>query len=146
MAHRAAVHDVARVFSLGSPDFLTPAFQEKIARMFHQIADSLCTAESGNNQKDVKVLRGMLGNAKNTADLAKNMFSLTPSFLDILVNQDTEEIIHAWNEALERAEIESRPGIFLIQKDIQYHPHLLSDIPPDDLPVFYKNIKNIEVT
>jgi hypothetical protein len=145
MTHRAAVHELTQQFSLASTDFRTIAFPEKIARVFHQIADSLCKAESSKNQKDIKYLRGMLSNAKNTANFAKNMFSMTPSFLDILVNQDTQEIIHVWIEALECAEIQSMPGIFLIQKDINYHTHLLSDIPPDDLSVLYKNIRNIEV-
>jgi hypothetical protein len=146
MAHRAAVHDLSRQFSLVLSDFLTPAFHEKISRVFHELADSLSKAESGNNQKDIKYLRGVLGNAKNSAEFAKNMFSLTPSFLDILANQDSGDILHAWNEALERAELQSRPGIFLIQEDVIYPPHLLSDIPPDNIPVFYKNIRNIEVT
>ena len=145
MTHRAAFHDLTRHFLLTSPDFLTSAFHQKIAQVFHRISDSLNDAQSSNNQKDVKYLRGMLSNAKNIADFAKNLFSLTPSFLDILVNQDTEEIVHAWKEALECAEIQSMPGIFLIQKDINYHTHLLSDIPPDDLSVLYKNIRNIEV-
>ena len=146
MAHRAAVHDLTRQFSLTPADLLTPAFYEKIARVFQQTADSLCEAESGNNQKDLKYLRGMLNNAKNTVDGAKNMFSLIPSFLDILVNQDKEDIIHAWNEALERAELQSSAGIFLMQKDIRYPPYLLSDIPPDDLPVLYTTIRKSEVT
>ena len=54
MIHREAVYDLTRQFSLSPPDFLTPAFHQKIARVFHQIADSLCEAESGNNQKDIK--------------------------------------------------------------------------------------------
>ena len=84
-------------------------------------------------------------NAKIRTDIAKKIFSLTPSFLDILANHTTEEIIHAWKEALECAELECRPGIFLMQKDISYPPHILSDIPSDDLSVMYSNIRKIEV-
>jgi hypothetical protein len=145
MAHRAAVHDLMRQFSLSAADLFTPAMHHTIARIFHQLSDNLHTAESSNNQKDSKYWSGIYSNAKNTLVCAQKIFSLTPSFLDILANQDTESILHDWAGALSCAEIQHVRGVYLMEKDISYHPHLLSDIPPDDLSVLFKNIRSIEV-
>jgi hypothetical protein len=146
MAHRAAIHDLTRQFSLAPRDFLTPALSRKITRTFQEISGHIQEAESRNNKKEQKQWPGIYSNAGNQVVFAKNLFSMTPSFLDILANQDTEEIIHAWTGGLDHADISLVQGVHTIHKDIFYHPHLLSDIPPDNLPELYKNIRNIEVT
>jgi len=146
MAHRAVVHDLMKQFLLSAADLFTPAMHHTIARTFHQISDSINEAESSNNQKDIKYWSGMEGHAKNLAVFAQKIFSLTPSFLDILANEDGESILQSWTGALSRAEMQNVHGVYQIHKDISYHPHLLSDIPPDDLSVLYKNIRSIEVS
>jgi len=145
MAHRAALHELMKQFSLTEADLFTPALHQNIARTLHQISHSIHEAESANNQKDRKYWSGLEGHAKNVAVFAQKIFSVTPSFLDILANQDADSILQAWTGALSLAEVKDEHGIFLMNRDITYHPHLLSDIPPDNLPVLYKNIRNIEV-
>jgi hypothetical protein len=145
MAHRAAVHDLMKQFSLSAADLFTPAMHHTIARTFHQLSDNLRKAESSNNQKDLKYWSGIQSNAKNKLVFAQKIFSLTPSFLDILANQDTESILQGWTGALSCAEIQHVRGVYLMEKDITYHPHLLSDIPSDDLSVLFNNIRSIEV-
>jgi hypothetical protein len=143
--HRAAMYELMKQFSLVTGDLLTPALHQKIAHTFHQLSLAIQEAESANNQKDRKHWSGMEGHAKNMAVFAKKIFSVTPSFLDILANQETKSIIAGWTGAFSVAEVKGEQNFYLMNKDITYPPHLLSDIPPDDLAVLYKNIRNIEV-
>ena len=145
MAHSAAVHELMKQFGLTLSDFLTPALNKKIATRFRQITDTIQTAESHNNQKELMYWSGILGNAKNQLMFARKLFSSSSSFLDILANQQAASICQFWKEALERAEMQLEQGFHRIHQDILYHPPILSDIPPDDLPAFYNNIRNSEV-
>jgi hypothetical protein len=145
IVHQTAVHELMKQFSLIMKDLLTPELHKNIAHTFHQLSFAIQEAESAHNQKDRKYLSGMEGHAKNMAVFAKKIFSLTPSFLDILANQESKSIIAGWTGALSVAEVKGEQDFYLMNKDITYPPHLLSDIPPDDLAVLYKNIRNIEV-
>ena len=145
MAHSAAVHELMKYFSLTSSDFLAPELNNKVAYTFRQISENIRIAESRNNQKDMKYWSGMLGNAKNRAVFAQKLFSMTPSFLDILANQQIVSVRRLWGESLEHAEIQIENGFHMIRQDINYQTDLLSDIPSDNLSLIYKNIRNIEV-
>jgi hypothetical protein len=145
MTHRAALHELARQFSLNPSDFLDTGLPQKIERAFEQISDVTGNVESHSTQKNPKARSGRAGNAKNQVLFAQKIFSLTPSFLDILANQDAESILQAWNTALSQAEIRNERDTFLMNKDIIYPAHLLSDVLPDELSALFRNIRNIGV-
>jgi hypothetical protein len=145
MTHHAAVHGMMQQFSLAAADLLSPAINQDIARTFQQVSRNISEAEGAAREKDRRFWTGMKSNAGNQLVCVKNVFSMTPSFLDILASQYAGSIIHAWKKALSEGEIQSLHGVSLMNKDIIYPAHHLSDILPDDLPVLYETIRNIEV-
>ena len=62
----------------------------------------------------------MESNANNQLIYAKNIFSITPSFLDIMANVDADIIIQKWKEALSKGEIKLVHDVCLMQMDIRY--------------------------
>jgi hypothetical protein len=145
IAHKAMVHELMKQFLIMPPEFLTTELHEKISNTLQMLSQKIDDAKTRNNQKDLKNWTGMYSNSKNLAMYAKKVFSTTPSFIDILVSQDSESIKHLWDLAIENAEIVQVNGNMQIQKDIRYPANLLSDIQLDYLPVFYENIRKTEV-
>lgn len=145
IAHRVAVHELMKQFSIMSYEFLTTDLHEKISDTLQMLSQKTDDAKTQNNQKDLKYWTGMYSNSKNLVVYAKKVFSTTPSFIDILASQDSESIKHLWDLAIENTEIEQVKGNVQIQKDIRYPTNLLSDIQSDNLPVFYENIRKMEV-
>jgi len=145
IAHRAAVHELMKQFSMVFPEFLTNGLHERISDTLQMISQKTDEAKICNNQKDLKYWTGMHSNAKNLVVYTKKVFSTTPSFIDILASNDSESIQHVWDLAIENTEIQEVDGNMRIQKDIIYPTNLLSDIKADYLSAFYENIRKIEV-
>ena len=145
MAHHAAVHELKKQFSLESADFLTPDLNRKIKVTFDRLDQHIRDTESTTNKNDIQRWTGIRSHAHNQVISAKNIFSMTPSFLDILANQDAASIVREWKEVLSGTEMHNENGFYLVQRNITYPAHLLSDIPSDSLPEFYANIHTIEV-
>ena len=53
-------------------------------------------------------------------EMAKNVFKLKPSILDLIESVGIEEIVKKWHEALKDAEIKRHDSFLLIKKDIDY--------------------------
>jgi len=145
MVHNGAIHDLRKQFFLSPDDFLSGTLKGKILGSLSKIQAKITDAEVAGDKKEVKYWSGMLNNSKNQISMIKNIFATTPSFLDLLENLSGEEIIHAWNLTLDHAEIGYMNRVCQVSGKINYHTHLLSDLPSDDMSVIYENIKNIEV-
>jgi hypothetical protein len=145
LSHNAAIYELKKTFSLKNEDLLDPSLTQKISDYRDQISQKITLAGNDNDQNQVKQLTGMLSNAKNYALFAKKIFSTSSSFIDILVNHDSESIVNSWKESLKNTDYRQEDGIYLITKDIVYESNQCSDIMSDQIPILYKNITSVEV-
>jgi hypothetical protein len=145
MTHRTAVFELMKTFSLTPRDFLGDSLNKKISCLFHEITLDMNEAHRINDQKKLKYWTGMLSNSKNMALFCKKIFLATPSFIDIIANYEREEMINSWEKAIGKSEMQKSDLVYQICADVRYPVHLLPDIRSDDLPVFYEQIRNIEV-
>jgi hypothetical protein len=145
MTHRAAVVELMKTFSLKTDDFLENSLNQKLSDSFQEISRLIEESRLAHDQKNLKYLTGMLSNAKNLAGYCKKIFLATPSFIDILINFEQDEIIHSWKKAIIDSEIQKNGWLYQVFADVHYPVHLFPGIQPDDLPVFYEQIRNIEV-
>jgi hypothetical protein len=145
MTHRAAVFELMKTFALTSKDFLEGSLNQKIAQSFHEMTRQIDEAQRINDAKKLKYWTGMLTNAKTTAGYCKKIFLVTPSIIDILINYERNEIMKSWENAIINSEIQEKNWLYQICADIRYPVHSPPDIQPGEIPVFYEQIRNIEV-
>jgi hypothetical protein len=145
MMQKIVIWDLMKTFSLIPDNFLSTSLNEKIRQKFEAISQNIKGSEAGNNQKDMKYWNGLENSAKNLVEYTQKIFSVTPSFIDILANFQQDTIIQMWENAINNSEIQKNGYQYRICSDINYPVNVLQDITPADLPVMYESIKNIGV-
>jgi hypothetical protein len=145
MMHKIMVWDLMKEFSLSPCDFINGTLQEKTGQKFSAISRNIREAEANNNEKDIKYFNGLENSAKNLVDFTRNMFTATPSFIDILANFQQDTIIKMWGKAISDSEIEKAGYMNRLRADINYPVIFLQEIQPAELPVFYESVRNLGV-
>jgi len=146
MTNALAIQELAKIFSLPQRGLFDPELNENISRYIDMISQQL--RDTQNAKKDYRAINlivGMRNHAKNWPIITKNVFSNTPSFLDILVNQNFTLITNQWTRALNDAEISNCDWLYKFKTDITYNNDLIDDIKPEEIPQLYQIIQGLEV-
>jgi len=112
------------------------ALERKLKEMEGQPAD----------KKTIQKYRGRYLNSQVQAETVRNVFSETPSFLDILVACEPARIIECWRDAL--AASRTTPGKYsqIVQGDARYPCGGVQGIMNTDVPGIIQALGSIEVT
>ena len=146
MTHTLALQDLTKIFSLPSRGLFDPALNEKIFQYIHQVSKNLSDAQ--HKKEDYRIINSLVGmhnHSKNWPVIAKNIFSNTPSFADILVNFDFTLITNLWTGALNDAEIANNNCSYSVKADINYNNVLINDIKTEEISQLYQIIHGLEV-
>ena len=101
MTHALALKELTKIFSLPPRGLFESSLNDTICQHTHIISQKLSDAQREKDYQVINTLAGMSNHAKNWPIIARNIFSNTPSVLDILVNQDFTAITDVWTRALE---------------------------------------------
>jgi len=147
LVHTIVLKDLLKAAGCITGDLPGDALGEKIAGRIRAISAEIACAETGNHDKKTqKSMKNNLRQFLNLVESAEKIFSLTPSALDVLVNNDPEGIPPLWDEACQRALVSTEGGLNQIEEDILYPNALLRDLVPGALPTLYRSIRQLEVS
>ena len=145
MVQEIVLRDLMKTFSL-TPDLLhAPALHERFRQRFDEIAEKLRAGEAGNNPKEINYWKGHHNTEKNLIGFAREIFSSTPSFIDILANVDYHTIIQMWEHAIDYSDLHRHGCQYRMCADIRYPVHL-EGISEAELPLLYESMKTLDTT
>lgn len=122
IAHRRALRELTRTFPLREEDVTDPSLADRIrdyrTGLERQIRD---LRAGGGEGKAIQRLEGRLLNSSVQELMAKKVFTITPSMLDLFLACGPEHIRESWKTAAETAGIDPGEGQFpLMEGDILY--------------------------
>lgn len=145
MTHALALQELTKIFSLPARGLFESSLNEMICQRTQIISQKLSDAHQKKDYQEINTLAGMSNHAKNWPIIAQNIFSNTPSVLDILVNQDFTAITDVWTRALHNTEISKTNGLYVFKADIKYNNDLINDIKTEEIPRIYQIIRGLKV-
>jgi hypothetical protein len=145
MMQKVVLRDLMKTFSLSPEDLSKGLLKEKIERKFEEISVNLQDSIERDCQQEIKYLKGLQISMKNLSVFAKNFFSTTPSFVDILANYQSDIILKIWRQALDTKAFQEHGYMYLIQADVNYPGIFFPELEPAIFPKMYDAINAIGV-
>lgn len=136
--HESALNELKKVFDLSIEDMFMLGEEEVVLKMRdkrEELTEML--RNSGLSKKLVRKYKGYYISTDTQTRIAGNIFSLTPSMLDIFVSVGFDSILGSWNNALANLELDIDEGEFYrIERDVIYGD--------ERVPRIYRNVKMLE--
>ncbi len=134
---------LSRAFKLALPDIPDPSLPEKVRAHWSNLGDQLAALESGGGQPEsIMRMRDRYRSTGNDAGIARDVFSLIPSFLDILVNADPPSIAASWDEAARAAVVTEVNGMQVMKGDTFYQ--VARGTPgAEEISMVYRNMASL---
>ncbi len=146
MTHALALKNLMKTFSLPVQDLFKPSLNEIICQRIQIASQNLRNAQrTEDDHQIINTLVGLHNASKNWPVIARNIFSSTPSGLDIFVNQNFASISDLWTRALDNADLSNTDGLNIIKADVKYHNDLINDIDTEEIPRIYQIIRELKV-
>lgn len=136
IVHEMILNELKKAFDLGIRDIFTLSEEEVVLRMREkreELAEILRDlGPEKENKKLIQKYRGYYINTGTQARIAGNIFSLTPSILDIFVSVGFDGVSESWRHTLGSLEIEEGE-FYKIERDVIYGDGRVTQI--------YRNVK-----
>jgi hypothetical protein len=144
--HNRAIQELIKIFRLKITDLLESRINEKIRDCRGALERKLNEMEvTSQDKKATQKLRGKYLNSLVQAETVRNVFSETPSLLDILMTFDSTLISEKWRDTLLKVDIRPDGYWLSLQGDILYPYKGIQGIMSKDIPNIYHAMKSIEV-
>ena len=80
-------------------------------------------------------------NARTLLENIRQVFTATPSMLDLLMNVDAPDIVSEWDEGMRSARITVINGNLELRQDIRYASAWYPELASKDVERIYRNIQ-----
>ena len=131
--HESVLNELKNVFDLSIEDMFMLGEEGVILKMIEKREElTAILRNSGLSKKLVRKYKGYYINTDTQTRIAGNVFSLTPSMLDIFVSVGFEAVSEIWKNALADLDIESGE-FYRIMKDVIYRDESVLRV--------YRNVK-----
>ncbi|NJD78022.1 MAG: WbqC family protein [Candidatus Methanoperedens sp.] len=115
-AHTSALNELAKMCRIKKEDLSAADLNQVILDTKNEIKKKCSTARESGDKKEMKKYEGEYKNFGTSVAIIKSIFDTIPSFIDILVSLETEEIKHCWDQA----QPDDGKEISIV-KDVIYH-------------------------
>jgi hypothetical protein len=144
--HSAALIAFLKLFKITREDLIQSTAIRKIHDYRNILKENIqqnvtCMADKKTLQK----YQGQYNNSTIQLEIIQNIFSVTPSMLDVIINVSPHTMSEAWVKSVEHAPLLGEKESWEIRKDTTYSTHNLLNIHENDIPLIYRNISVIEV-
>lgn len=144
--HIRAIHELMKTFQLKILDILDTRINEKMRDYRNSLSQQANEMEDmKKDKKEIQKIRGKYLNSLVQAETIRNVFSETPSLLDILITFEPALISEKWKDTLEKVDIRPEGYWLSIQGDVLYPCKGIQSIVNTDIPVIYRAMGSIEV-
>ena len=145
LVHAIALKDLMKAGGIDRDDMIGPVMVNKVTGKVEAISADISRMEKANeDKKNIKALKNTLHNFTNLVESAGKIFSLTPSALDVLVNNDQKKIPALWSAVCEQSAVTTEGRLNHIEGKILYPNVLLPDLAPVALPELYRSMRELE--
>ncbi len=118
---KKALYQVKQIFSLKDSDLMDDALAQRITSHIKGLSLELDDLGPDEKNKETrKRLAGKLTQARTQVDITRRLFSINPSILDLLVSVEQNDLISAWQDAIDEGEFTKKGKILRLQKDCVY--------------------------
>jgi len=139
IVHEMILNELKKAFDPGIGDMFTLSEEEVVLKMREkrdELAEMLRNlGQEEENKKLIQKYKGYYINTSTQTRIAGNIFSLTPSILDIFVSVGFDGVSESWRSALGNLEIEEGE-FYKIERDVIYGDERVARI--------YRNVKVLE--
>jgi hypothetical protein len=143
VTHAKGLNELMKYFRFTPSDLSNNTLQEEIEDRIRLLSQKLAMIDK--KDESYPQIHGEFINSRFWLFSVQNMFSVTPSVLDLLVNYDPENIRDSWQNSLENANIRHNNHLCTIESDILYPNILMPAIKTDTIPVLYKSIEGLRI-
>ncbi len=144
--HCAALTDFMRLFKITSADLIGSTAAGKIQEYRKNLMENIRqNASFSEDKKTLQKYQGQYNNSTIQMEIIKNIFSVTPSMMDVIMNVSPQIMNNAWVTSVEHAPVLGECERWKIHKDTTYDMHNLLNIHENDIPLIYRSIASIEV-
>ncbi|MCK4736055.1 MAG: hypothetical protein KAT65_26605, partial [Methanophagales archaeon] len=139
--HGSALNELKKVFDLSIEDMFMLGEEGVVLKMREKREELIEMLRNlglkEGSKKLVQKYKGYYISTDTQTRIAGNIFSLTPSMLDIFVSVGFEAVSESWNNALANLELDRDEGEFYrIKRDVIYGD--------ESVPRIYRNVKVLE--
>ena len=139
IVHEMILNELKKAFDLSIGDMFTLSEEEVVLKMKEkrdELAEMLRNlGQEEENKKLIQKYKGYYINTSTQTRIAGNIFSLTPSILDIFVSVGFDGVSESWRSALGNLEIEEGE-FYKIERDVIYGDERVVRI--------YRNVKVLD--
>ena len=120
--HHLSLQELSRTFGFQSEDLANGTVNGRIRDHCSALYERVKTLQdAGGDKREMKRIENTAVQARNVAMTVKNIFSITPSLLDLLIACEPGQILDRWREVATESEIH-RDGRFLTMMGDIFHP------------------------
>lgn len=143
----SVLRELARTFGVTLPDLVTGRHIPIVRNSLEGIERTISELESGGvDPAQVRKHSCRLYNAGVLLEIARKVFGLTPSILDLLVSADPAAVLRGWEERLETLGFVESGGQLLSSGDVCHGTGFMESIKYGDIPKIYHALETIGVT
>lgn len=142
LTHVLILEELGKALSTQTVTLSHNGIEEKISLLKKDLSEKIAAAQhAGNGDKAIKGLKSDLNRLTNLVSTAEKNFTLVPSAIDLLVNQNSE-IPGLWRKALDNVIVIPTGLANKIDTDITYPSRVIPDFGPDAITRVYTAFKN----
>lgn len=146
IVHKIALKDFQKNFHVQIQDISDARANEKISEFIREIHNKIRTLEKQpEGKKDLQKYQGIFRNASTQVKITRNIFTIVPSFFDVMVNIPCGTIKDRWMEGISKSRVEIYENMAIFHQDIVYPDELFKEIPLEDIPKIFRTMQSLVV-
>ena len=141
ISHATALSNMVKTFKVPVQDVASGDYNDQILRILSGLEQEIAGAEKTSEQKKHMKLLNKYNNARTLLENIRQVFTATPSMLDLLMNVDAPDIVSEWDEGMRSARITVINGNLELRQDIRYASAWYPELASKDVERIYRNIQ-----